>query len=337
VKTRHSRSSCSAVVAVVLAVFASSLAALIAPPDASAQQVNGLRRIGYLYGPPDSPGHVVFEEALQRLGWVKDRNIAIDYRSAKGDLERLPALAAELVALRVELIVATTAAETSAARRATRNIPIVFVAHGDPVRTGDVASLAHPGGNVTGFSQAHPDLSGKQLQLLKELVPEIRRIAVLWNATVPAKDDDWRALRPAAQAEGIALQSRELRSQTDLAGALASIKKDRPDALLILGDPLLFTLRKEIADFAIGQRLPTMYPWQSGVSAGGLVSYSADLNDLFRRAAGYVDEILRGATPSQLPVQQPLKFELTVNLKTARALGISVPQAVLLQADRMIE
>lgn len=280
---------------------------------------------------------VPFEQALRDLGWVKGHNVTIDYRSAEGHLDRLPALAAELVGLRVDVIVANAAPETSAARQATRTIPIVFAVHGDPVGTGDVQSLARPGGNVTGVSQLHSELSAKQLEVLKQIVPRMARVAVLWNAEVAAKAGDWRVLRAAAPALSIVLQSRELRRPADLEGAFAAIRKDRPDTLLILGDPMLATLRGLIAAFAAKEGLPAMYPWRIAVEAGGLISYGADLDDLRRRAAWYVDRILKGTNPAELPVQQPTKFELAINLKAAKSLGMTIPQSVMLRVDRVIE
>ena len=307
------------------------------PPGAEGQQTSRIHRVGFLYGPPVTQGARVFEEALQDLGWVKGQNIVIEYRSAEGHLDRLPALAAELVSQRVDVIVANSAPETSAARQATRTIPIVFVVHGDPVGAGDVESLAHPGGNITGLSQMHPDLSAKQLDLLKELVPSVRRVAVLWNAAVASKASDWRELQSAGHTRGIVLQSRELRRPADLDSALGAVRKDRPDALLILGDPMLFTMRGAIAEFAGRERLPAMYPWRPAVEAGGLISYGADAFDLIRRAARYVDKILKGAKPADLPVQQPIKFELAINLRAAKSVDIKVPPSLLLRADHVIE
>jgi putative tryptophan/tyrosine transport system substrate-binding protein len=307
------------------------------PLAAEAQHAPRIYRIGFLYGPPVTAGARIFEEALADLGWVKGRNVTIEYRSAEGHLDRLPTLAAELVALRMDLIVANSAPETNAAKQATRGIPIVFVVHGDPVGTGDVESLARPGGNITGFSQMHPELSAKQLDLLQGLVPRVRRIAILWNATVSAKAGDWRELESASHARGVVLQSRELRRSGDLDDVFDVIRKDRPDALLILGDPMLFTMRGHIAEFAGKERLPAMYPWRSAVETGGLIAYGADVFDLIRRAAGYVDRILRGAKPADLPVQQPTKFELVINLKTAKAMGLTIPQALLVRADQIIQ
>jgi len=213
----------------------------------------------------------------------------------------------------------------------------VFAVHGDPVGTGDVQSLAHPGGHVTGVSQLHSELSAKQLELLKEVVPRLGRVAVLWNAEVAAKASDWRVLKSVGPVLGIALQSRELRRPADLDATFAAIRKERPDALLILGDPMLAALRGLIAEFAAKERLPAMYPWRIAVEAGGLVSYGADLDDLRRRAAWYVDRILKGANPADLPVQQPTKFELAINLNAAKSLGIAIPPSLLLRVDRVIE
>jgi putative ABC transport system substrate-binding protein len=324
-------------ISVLAAAVALLLGVLATPFGTAAQQTGRVYRLGFLYGIPVPPGAAVFEQALRELGWVKGQNIAIEYRSAEGYLDRLPALAAELVALRVNLIIANSAPETKAAREATRSIPIVFVVHGDPVGTGDVQSLARPGGNVTGLSQIHPELSAKQLDVLKQIVPRLGRIAVLWNAEVPAKAGDWRELQSAGQALGVRLQSREVRRPGDLEGAFAAIRNDRPDALLILGDPMLYTLRASIAQFAEKERLPAMYPWKGAVQAGGLISYGADGADLSRRAAWYVDRILKGANPADLPVQQPIKFELAVNLNAAKSLGMPIPPSLLLRVDSRIE
>jgi putative tryptophan/tyrosine transport system substrate-binding protein len=318
--------------------LALSVGALVLPVGTLAQKAPTVARIGYLYGPPvPSGGVVAFEDALRELGWVKARNLSIHYRSAGGHLDRLPELAAQLVRERVHLIVANAAPETRAAREATRILPIVFVVHGNPVETGDVLSLARPGGNVTGVSQLHSELSAKQLEVLKQIVPRLGRVDVLWNAEVAAKAADWRVLRHAAPALGITLQSRELRRPDDLEGALAAVRNDRPDALLILGDPMLATLRVPVAEFAARERLPAMYPWKVAVQDGGLISYGADLDELRRRAAWYVDRILKGASPADLPVQQPDKFELAINLKAAKRIGLAFPQPLLLRADHVID
>jgi len=311
---------------------------LTAPLVAGGQQKAKAYTLGFLSGvTPIDRDTAALEQGLHDLGWLKGQNIAIEYRSAEGNLDRLPALATELVSLKVDLIVAVSAPETSAARRATISTPIVFVVHGDPVGTGDVQSLAHPGGTTTGVAQMHPELTTKQLEILQQLVPRVSRTAVLWNAANPAKVGDWRERRPSAHTLGIALQSSEVRRPTDLSGAFATIRKQRPDAMLILGDPLTVSSRVPIADFAVKEHLPVMYPLRLFVEAGGLISYGADVTDLFRRAARYVDKILKGAKPADLPVEQPTKFELVINLKTAKALGLTIPQSLLVRADQVIE
>lgn len=294
-------------------------------------------KVGFLMGAPRADVIAAFEEGLRDRGWINGQNILLERRSAEGNLDRLPALAADLVALKVDLIVATAAPETAAAKLATSTIPIVFVAHGDPVGTGAVQSLPRPGANVTGLSQMHSELSAKQLQLLKQLAPHASRIAVLWNAANPAKARDWRELRPAGGSLKLVLESHEVRRSDDLDAALAVMTKNRPDGLLILSDPLMVSLRTPLAEFAARQRIPAMYQLSVFVEAGGLISYGADLIDLFRRAGGYVDKVLKGAKPADLPIEQARKFEMVINLKTARALNITIPRLLLLQADRVIE
>jgi putative ABC transport system substrate-binding protein len=278
-----------------------------------------------------------FEQELKDRGWRIGENIVIEYCFAEGHLERLPALAAELVDHKVELIFAVTAPETRAAKAATRTIPIVFAAHGDPVDSGDVLSFAHPGGNATGLSQMHPELGRKQLEFLKTCVPNSTRIAVLWNPTNPVKARDWRELNPVAQAFGISLLSSEVRTSAEIHETLAAMARQSPDALLTLGDPLTFQLRSTIATFASAQRLSAMYPYREFVEAGGLMSYGPDHVDLFRRAADFVDKILKGNKPEDLPVEQPTKFELVINLKTAKALGLTIPPTLLARTDEVID
>jgi putative ABC transport system substrate-binding protein len=281
--------------------------------------------------------YTAFEQELTNRGWRIGENITIEYLYAEGHLERLPALAAELVDHNVELIFAVTAPETRAAKAATRTIPIVFAAHGDPVASGDVLSFAHPGGNATGLSQMHPELGRKQLEFLKACVPHATRIAVLWNPTSPVKVHDWRELNPVAQALGISLLSSEVRTSGEVHEALDAMARQSPDALLTLGDPLTFQLRATIATFATAQRLSAMYPYREFVEVGGLMSYGPDHVDLFRRAADFVDKILKGSKPEDLPVEQPTKFESVINLKTAKAIGLTIPPLLLAGADEVIE
>jgi putative ABC transport system substrate-binding protein len=302
------------------------------------QQKATVYRVGFLWGlPPIAEWTAAFDQGLAELGWVNGQNIFIEHRSADGHFDRLPALAAELVADKANLIVALSAPETAAAKKVVGNLPIVFVVHGDPVFTGDIQSLAHPGGNITGLCQMHPELSTKQLDILKQIAPGISRIAVLWNAAVATKIAYWQQLRPAANKIGVTLLSVEVRRPEDFEGAFGAIEEQRPDALLTLGDPLTVTMRTSLADFALKERLPAMFTHRQFVEVGGLASYGANFPDLFHRAASYVDKILKGANPADLPVQQPIKFELFLNLRTARALGLTVPPSIAQLADQVIE
>ena len=295
-------------------------------------------KVGFLWGlPPIAEWVAAFDQGLAESGWHNGRNITVEHRSADGHFDRLPAPVAELIDLKVDLIVALSAPETAAARKATETIPIVFVVHGDPIFTGDIQSLAHPGGNITGLCQMHPELSAKQLDLLKQVAPTTSRVAVVWNATVSTKLSDWQQLRPAAQLLGLQLQSVEVHAPEDFEKAFNAIREQHPDAMLTLGDPLTATMRAPLASFALKESLPAMFTHRQFVEVGGLMSYGANFPDLFRRAAGYVDKILKGASPAELPVQQPVKFELFLNLTTAKALGLAIPSVVLQTADQIIE
>ena len=311
-----------------------------APLAADAQPLGRTPRIGALAaGTPTTyvSRYEAFRHGLSELGYVEGQTIAIEYRYAEGKLGRLPDLAAELVGLKVDLIVAASAPETGAARRVTTSIPIVFAAHGDPFRTGHVASLAKPGGNITGIYGMSQEMAAKRLELLKEAFPRITRVAVLWNAANPAKAVDWQATQGAARTLGVALQSREVRGPEDFAGAFAAMTKQRPDALMTLSDPLILHSRTAIVAFAAKERLPAIYGVHEFMDAGGLMAYDSNVADQYRRAAEYVHKILQGAKPADLAVQQPTKFELVINLKTAKALGFTIPQSVLLRADEVIE
>ncbi len=314
------------------------LGLLAGPPGVGRPAERKTVKVGMLFGRAPNPEHVkALEDGLRRHGWVPGGNLVIESRVADGALERLPALAAELVALRVDAIVAVAGPETAAARQATRTIPIIFIVHGDPVGSGDVAGLARPGGNVTGLGQMAPEVAAKQLELLKQIVPKATRIAVLWNVANPTKASDWRAVKASAQALGVALQSREVRREADFAESFAAMRRDRPDALLTLVDPLTLAKRAAIVDFAAAARLHAMYPLRTFVDAGGLVSYGAELTDLFRRAARHVDKVLRGTKPADLPVEQATTFELVINLRAARAIGLEFPPSLRLRADQVIE
>ena len=307
------------------------------PLSARAQQAGKIHKIGYLS--PDSPSAVItpFLDALRELGWIEGQNVTFEYRYAENRLERLPELAAELVRLNVDVIVARGTLGPLAAKRATSTIPIVMTAAGDPLGSGRVASLARPGGNVTGVSLMAPDLGGKRLELLKEVLPRLDRVAVLWNAANPYPALVFKETQAAGQTLGIEVQSLEVRAPDDFDGAFEAARRQRPDALITVEDPLTVTHRQRVADFTSEQQLPSLHGVREFAAAGGLMSYGASLADLFRRAAGYVDKILRGAKPADLPVQQPSKFELVINLKTAKALGLEVPPTLLARADEVIE
>jgi ABC-type uncharacterized transport system substrate-binding protein len=274
---------------------------------------------------------------LRDLGYVEGQNIVIEGRWYGDRIDRLPALAAELVRLPVDVIVAGTAPSPESAKRATSTIPIVMANHPDPVGSGLVASLARPGGNVTGLSAVGPELNRKQLQLLTEAVPSLTRVAVLSNPTVPSHAVAVREIEVAARTLKVRLQVLEVRAPGEFAGAFSAATKERAGALLMLGGSVFFAHRARLAELAVESRLPTMGGPREFAQAGVLIGYGADLRDSWRRAAGYVGRILKGAKPADLPVEQPTKFEFVVNLKTAKALGLTIPPAVLARADQVIE
>jgi putative ABC transport system substrate-binding protein len=312
--------------------------AAVWPLAARAQQTGKMRVIGVLSpGSEASTVNFLFFDALAELGWIEAKNVVFERRYAENLLERLPELAAELVRLNVDVIVGFGTPAPLAAKRTTTTIPIVMTAAGDPLGSGLVASLARPGGNVTGMSLMVPDLGGKRLELLKELLPRLARVAVLWNAANPYPARVFKEVQAAGRTLGIEVQSLEVRDPDDFDGAFQTVQRQHPDALMTVEDPLTFNYRKRIADFALGQLLPTLHGFKEDVAAGALMSYGANLADLFRRAAGYVDLILKGAKPADLPVQQPTEFELVINLKTAKALGITIPPSLLARANEVIE
>jgi putative ABC transport system substrate-binding protein len=315
-----------------------------APLAAEAQQAAKIARIGYLafnLAAGDPRIREAFLQGLRDLGYVEGRNLLIEYRDAAGKTERFPALAAELVALKVDVIVAgggTLAA--LAAKQATTTLPIVFAAVGNPVAEGLVTSLARPGGNVTGLSLVQQELVGKSLELLKQAVPEVSRVALLLKPdAMPdrAKKDRLNAADVAARALGVRLQVVEARGPEDFDRAFSDMTRARAGALAVLATPVFDSERRRLVDLAAKNRLPTVYSYRSYVEAGGLMSYGPDLADSFRRAATYVDKILKGAKPGDLPVEQPTKFELVINLKTAKALGLTIPQSLLERADEVIQ
>jgi len=310
---------------------------------AEAQPAAKTPRIGYLAPSlTANPAlHEAFRQGLRDLGYVEGRNVAIEYRDAEGKDERLPALAAELAALKVDVIVTNGGTLAAlAAQRATRTIPIVFVATGDPVSSGLVASLARPGGNATGLSLLFPELVGKWLELLKQAIPGVSRIAILQQpGAVPerAQERIVREADVAARSLGVRLQFVWARGPADIDRAFSDITKARASALAVLSTPMLGSQRQRLADLAAKNRLPTVYSFRPYVEAGGLMAYGPSTSDMARRAATYVDKILKGAKPADLPVEQPTKFELVINLKTAKALGLTIPPSLLQRADEVIQ
>ncbi len=301
---------------------------LATPLAAGAQQAGKVWRIGMLsLGSPTNSPHILeaFRQQLRELGYVEGQNIVIEYRWAEGRAERLPDLAAELVGLKVDVIVAGGTPAPLAAKRASRTIPIVMAAAGDPVGTGLVASLAKPGGNVTGTSDHSPELTGKRLQLTKEIIPRLSRAAVLWNAANPIAALVASETEIAARTLGVQVQSLEVRGPDDFENALPAAISGGADTLFVVDDPLVFRSRMRIADFAARNRLPATGIHREFAEAGGLMTFGANLADLNRRAAIFVDKILKGAKPADLPVEQPTKYELVINLKTAKALGLTIP------------
>jgi putative ABC transport system substrate-binding protein len=279
-----------------------------------------------------------FRQGLRELGYVEGKNFRLEVRWGEGKLERMPALAAELVRLKVDLIVAMTSPSVLAARGATRTIPIVMPVSSDPVGDGLVASLARPGGNITGLSLMAPELGAKRLQLLKQVLPKpSHALAVIWNPAYKGMGARYQETKLAAPAVGMDARSVEVRDSREMEAAFDAVSRDRPDALLLLADPLTFSLRVRIVEFAREKGLPAIYETRDFVEAGGLMSYGPNVNEMCRRAAYYVDRILKGAKPGDLPIEQPTRIELVVNLKTARALGITIPQSVLVNADQVIE
>jgi putative ABC transport system substrate-binding protein len=309
---------------------------------AQAQQPAKIPRIGYVSGTgdPSNPGPYVeaFRQGLRDLGYIEGKNIVIEYRGAEGKPDRIPSLVAELVQLKVDVLVSGNVGVARAAKQATETIPIVMVTNQDPVATGLVDSLARPGGNITGLSTLQRELGGKRLELLKEVVPGISRVGVLRDADGSVSAIGFKEYEAAARALKLQLQSLEVRRPNpDLEGAFQAAAKGRASALITVTGTLLFRYSKRIADLAIKNRLPSMYEGGTWVEAGGLMSYSTNDLEVFRRAATYVDKILKGAKPADLPVEQPTKFELVINLKTAKQIGLTIPPNLLARADKVIK
>jgi putative ABC transport system substrate-binding protein len=307
---------------------------------AEAQQPTRIPRIGHLIAtsPSASPGRIeAFRQGLRELGYIEGKNIIIEWRYAEGKLDRLPELAAELVRLNVDVIVTAGPPDTRAAKQATRTIPTVMTQDADPVGSGFVASLARPGGNITGLSTLAPELSGKRLELLKEIVPKLSRVAVFGTSTFPGNAQALKETERAAGALAVQLQYLDLRGSKDFETAFRGAAKGRADGVLMLvWGVALEPHRKQLVELAAKSRLPAIYADREHVEAGGLMSYGVSVTDLFRRAATYVDKILKGAQPADLPVEQPTKFEFIINLKAAKQVGLTIPPNVLARADKVI-
>jgi putative tryptophan/tyrosine transport system substrate-binding protein len=306
---------------------------------AEAQQQK-LPRVGVLIALPPSAIAArieAFRQGLRELGYVEEKSIVIEHRSADGKFDRLPNLASELVRLKVDVIVTGGPTATRPAREATKTIPIVMAQDSDPVGNGFVASLARPGGNITGLSNLHPELSGKQLELLKEIVVRLSRVAILGNSNEPGNAQALRETERAAGAFGVQLQILDVRGPKDVETAFREARRGNADAVLVLSSPVVTSQRAQIADLAVKSRLPTIHQVSGFVEDGGLITYGVSIADLWRRAATYVDKIVKGTKPADLPVEQPTKFEFIINLKAAKQIGLTIPPNVLARADRVIK
>ncbi len=310
------------------------------PVAAEAQPAGRVYRIGFLGNSTAAlEANLVgpFREGLRDLGYVEGRNVLIEYRWAEGKYDRFPALIGELLALKVAVIVTAGTPATLAVKKATTSVPLVMLAVGDPVGTGIVPSLSHPGGNITGLTAISTEMDAKRLELLREVVPSVSYIALLWNAGSPLQVLAEKQVQAAAQVLRMRVLSLGVKTEEEIKSALAVMARERPDALLVLADRLLLHHRALIMDFATRHRLPGVHAYRELVEAGGLMSFGPSYADMHKRAAYFVDRILKGAKPGDLPVERPLTFELVINLKTARALGLTIPQSLLQRADQVIE
>jgi putative ABC transport system substrate-binding protein len=324
--------------AVVHVLMLLSFGISAAPPAAGAQQPAKIPRIGLLRpGSPPDPYVDAFRQGLRDLGYVEGQTIALEYRWAEGRSARLPLLAAELVQLKVDVIVTQGEVMTRPVKEATSTIPIVMATSGDPVGAGLVASLAHPGGNVTGLSSAAPDLAGKQLQLLKEAVPKVSRVSILYDPAIVANVLIVKEAQVAGRTLRLTVHPLEVRTPDELGPAFDAMTRGRAQALLALGDPFTMTHKRRILDLAAKRRLPVISQFRDFADGGGLMSYGPDRLDMFRRAATFVDKILKGRKPADLPVEQPTRFELLINMKTAKALRLTIPESFLIRADQVIQ
>jgi ABC-type uncharacterized transport system substrate-binding protein len=314
-------------------------AALVRPRPGEAQPSGSVARIGFLWDTPAVWPHALeaFRQGLRELGWIEGRNLVIEYRWAEGRFERLPAMVEDLLRLKVDLIVAPTSIYTGAAKRATSTIPIVFISHADPLGSGHVASLARPGGNATGLTIVMSETMAKSVELLKATIPGLGRLAVVWDPATPSHRPALKAVEDASRALGLRVQAVAVRNAGEFDAAFSTMGQERAGAVIVLSTPLFMGGTKRLAELGLTHKLPTMFGPREHVEAGGLLSYSPDRADLYRRAATYVDKILKGANPAELPVQQAQKFELVVNLRTAKALGLTIPASVLARAEQVLE
>jgi len=314
-------------------LFAGALLAVSITVEA--QQPKKVPRIGILTGPTD-PGVEAFMQGLRELGYAEGKSVTIEHRSAQGKLDRLPSLAAELVELKVDAIVGSSNLAISALKEATQTIPIVMAVAGDPVGSRFIASLARPGGNITGLTVIAEQLSGKRLELLKEINPKVTKVAVFRSATTEIHAVLWQETQEAATALKIKVFPLDIRGPDDFESGFGTMAREHADAFIVLPEPVSFTNRKQIVDLAAKNRMPAIYPWNEFVDSGGLMAYSPNRDDLWRRSATYVDKILKGRKPADLPIEQPTKFELVINLKTAKQIGLTIPPNVLARADKVI-
>ena len=318
--------------ALVLALLAGALAA-------EAQPAGKVYRIGFLWDSPAVFPDAIeaFRQGLRDLGYVEGRNIAFEYRWAEGKPERMRELAEELVRLKVDIIMAPSSIYTGAAKRATSTIPIIFMSHADPLGTGHVASLGRPGGNITGLSIMMTETNVKGLELFKAAVPGLSRVAIIWDPATPSHGPGLKAVEVAGPSLGLRIQSVAVRSATEYESAFSAMVRERADGVLVLSTPLFIAGAKRLAELALKHKLPSLFGPKHHVAAGGLMSYSPDRPDLYRRGAIFVDKILKGAKPADLPVQQPTRFELVINMKTAKMLGLTIPIGILARADEVIQ
>jgi putative ABC transport system substrate-binding protein len=321
---------------IVLACF---VCGFLAAPCAYAQQAQKIFRVGFLWDNPAvfADAMTAFRTALRDLGWIEGKNISLEYRWSEGHYDRIQQLAEELVRLKVDVIVAPSSIYTGAAKRATSTIPIVFLSHADPIGSGHVSSLARPDGNITGFALMMTETNAKLVELLRDAVPALLHIAVLWDPATPSHGPGLKAVEAASRALGLRLSSYPVRSPPEFAGAFAAMVREGAGGVLVLSTPLFIAERRQLAELAIQHKLPTMFGPRSHVDSGGLLSYGPDRADLWRRGASYVDRILKGAKPANLPVQQPTKFELSLNRKTAKVLGLTIPPDFMVRVDTVVD